>query len=175
MMSVRMGEIAVTADPEQELVARGLGSCVGVVMLDPEAGVAGLAHVVLPEGAHDPSEDAPAKYADRAVPEMVQRMRAAGASPHRLRVALVGGASMFPAGRPLDIGPRNQNAVREALAQAKLHCEAAALGGDRGRTLRVRLDDAGVTSTSAGETPTQLLPGGRAGRGPCRTSERSPA
>jgi chemotaxis protein CheD len=175
MVSVRMGEMAITVDPGQELVARGLGSCVGVVMIDRGAGVAGLAHVVLPEQTERTSASSPAKYANLAVPEMLERMRAAGALHRRLQVAIAGGACMFPAARPLDIGLRNQDAVREALAAARLQCAAAALGGDRGRTLRVCLDD-GATSTSAGETPTQLLPPRRrADLRPPRASERSPA
>ncbi len=44
-----MGELAVSSTVGDELVAIGLGSCIGLAMVDREAGVAGLAHVVLPE------------------------------------------------------------------------------------------------------------------------------
>ena len=169
-----MGEMVITDDPAEELVARGLGSCVGVAMIDREAAVAGLAHVVLPEASERPAPSAPAKYADLAVPEMVARMRAAGARPSRLRIAIVGGASMFATSGPLDIGLRNQDAVREALAAARLAPDAAELGGDRGRTLRVCLARTGVTSTSAGAAPTQLL-APRPTRRVRSTSKRSPA
>ena len=44
-----MGEIEVSKRAGDELVARGLGSCIGLALIDREAGVAGMAHVVLPE------------------------------------------------------------------------------------------------------------------------------
>jgi len=34
MISVRMGEIAVSRDPGEELVAVGLGSCIGLAIVD---------------------------------------------------------------------------------------------------------------------------------------------
>jgi chemotaxis protein CheD len=157
MVDVRMGELFITSDPDQELVARGLGSCVGVAMVDHQAGVAGLAHVVLPESEGPDAHAAPARYADRAVGALLDAMCAAGARHDRVQVALAGGACMFPTAKPLDIGARNQAAVHEALSAQRLRCAAAALGGDRGRTLRVGLGQTGVTSTSAGETPVQLL------------------
>ena len=49
MTGVRMGELAVSATPTDELVAVGLGSCIGLVIVDRSAGVAGLAHIVLPQ------------------------------------------------------------------------------------------------------------------------------
>ena len=44
-----MGELAVSGTVGDELVAIGLGSCIGLALVDRDANVAGLAHVVLPE------------------------------------------------------------------------------------------------------------------------------
>ncbi len=41
---------------DDELFAIGLGSCIGLALVDCRARVAGLAHIVLPESA--PGEDA---------------------------------------------------------------------------------------------------------------------
>ena len=50
---VRMGELAASKTAGDMLVTLGLGSCIGLVLLDRRMGVAGLAHVVLPEsGGH---------------------------------------------------------------------------------------------------------------------------
>ena len=167
-----MGEMVITVDPQEELVAHGLGSCIGLAMLDRQSAVAGLAHVVLPERGD--GHGAAARYADLAVPELLDRMLRAGARRSRIQVAIAGGASMFRTTSQLDIGARNQDAVHQALEAARLPCDAAAVGGDRGRTLRVRLTGPGVTSTSAGETATELLPGIRARRGR-RDPERNAA
>ena len=46
-IAVRMGEIAVSKSPGELLVSLGLGSCIGLALVDRRLGVAGLAHVVL--------------------------------------------------------------------------------------------------------------------------------
>jgi chemotaxis protein CheD len=139
---VRMGDLAVSADAGAHLVTIGLGSCIGLVLVDRLRKVAGLAHVMLP--AARPAQvaslprEAHGKYADLAVPALLEAMMAAGARRTGLEVALVGGAQMFASGPGrLDVGARNEAAVRAALAAARLHVKAAATGGNRGRTVRV--------------------------------------
>ena len=46
---VRMGELAASAVAGDVLVSLGLGSCIGLALVDRRHGVAGLAHVVLPD------------------------------------------------------------------------------------------------------------------------------
>jgi chemotaxis protein CheD len=139
---VRMGDLAVSADAAAHLVTIGLGSCIGLVLVDRMRKVAGLAHVMLPAArpgqvASLPRE-AHGKYADLAVPALVEAMVAAGARRTGLEVALVGGAQMFGSGPgKLDVGARNETAVRAALAAARLPVKAAATGGNKGRTVRV--------------------------------------
>ena len=116
MGTVSMGELAIASAPGEELVARGLGSCIGLALVDRVAGVAGLAHIVLPE-AQD-KQGATAKFADRAVPALIAQMCNAGASERRLEAAIAGGAKMFEVSGDLDIGGRNEIAVRHELATA---------------------------------------------------------
>ena len=52
---VRMGEIAASRAAGEVLVAIGLGSCIGLVLVDSGTSVAGLAHVMLPESSGDAS------------------------------------------------------------------------------------------------------------------------
>lgn len=143
----------------------GLGSCVGVALLDREGGVAGLAHVMLP--AANAAYSAPAKFADRAIPALMALAERLGARPARLEAALAGGAQMFGSARPtrlamLDLGARNEEAVRAALAAAGVPVRAAATGGDRGRTLRVRVGEARVTVKEAGGEEIELWGSGTA-------------
>lgn len=155
MTSVRMGEIAISTRGGEELVALGLGSCIGLALLDRAGGIAGLAHVVLPEARESGSE--PGKFADLAVPELIARMRQAGASPSRLEAVLTGGARMFELGSELDIGARNEAAVRSALAHARIGVAAAATGGNRGRTVKVAADGATVSVREAGGETVTLM------------------
>jgi chemotaxis protein CheD len=157
MASARMGEMVVSKDPNEELVALGLGSCIGLAIVDRTAGVAGLAHIVLPES--NERGDQVGKFADTAVPELIAQMRKAGAVERRFEAAIVGGARMFEMSGGLDIGARNEAAVRSALARARVRVKAAKTGGNIGRTLKVTLRDLTVTVRAAGEQPETLLEG----------------
>jgi chemotaxis protein CheD len=157
MASARMGEMVVSSDPREELVALGLGSCIGLAVVDRTAGVAGLAHIVLPE-SNDRGEQV-GKFADTAVPELIAKMRRAGALERRFETAIAGGARMFEMSGGLDIGSRNEAAVRAALALERIAVQAAKTGGTTGRTLKVSVRDLRVTVRAAGEPPETLLEG----------------
>ncbi len=162
MASVRMGELVVSRTASDEIVAIGLGSCIGLALIDRGARVAGLAHIVLPDsqGMEGPA----AKFADRAVPELVAAMQKAGASKSRLEAALVGGARMFALGSGLDIGARNEAAVKTALERLQVRINATATGGNRGRTVRVGVGEGTVNVQEAGGERVALLGAGAAGR-----------
>jgi chemotaxis protein CheD len=163
MENVRMGEFAVSSTAGDELVAIGLGSCIGLALVDREAGVAGLAHVVLPESQGKPGPAA--KFADLAIPDLITRLVEAGAERRRLQAVLIGGARMFTVGASLDIGARNSEAVREALSKERIKIHAEEIGGNRGRTARVIVGTE-ITSQLAGGERTSLLSlgGSRAAR-----------
>jgi chemotaxis protein CheD len=149
-LMARMAEIAVSRNDSDVLVALGLGSCIGVALLDRSSLVAGLAHVVLPESREGTT--VPGKFADTAVPELIRRVVGLGGSRSRLVAVLVGGAQMFASGASgsLDIGRRNEEAVRRALTIAGITVTAAVTGGSSGRTMRVHLGTGLVTCKEAG-------------------------
>ncbi|HEX3802939.1 MAG TPA: chemotaxis protein CheD [Solirubrobacteraceae bacterium] len=149
-----MGELAISDEVGGELVAIGLGSCIGLAMVDREAGVAGLAHVVLPESLGKPGPAA--KFADLAIPDLISRLTDAGAVRRRLEAVLIGGARMFTVGASLDIGARNAEAVREALGKEGVKIRAEEIGGNRGRTARI-IVGAEISSQLAGGQRTSLL------------------
>lgn len=157
---VRMGELAVTTSPDEVLVAIGLGSCIGLTVVDRQAGVVGLAHIMLP-GRNGPgsSTAGDAKYADVAVERLVEMVVGAGAAARRLESILVGGARMF-AGQAggLDIGARNEEATRQALGAALVPVRAHATAGNRGRTVRVHTAPFAVRVKEAGGTEVTLYP-----------------
>ena len=154
---VRMGELVATASAGDVLVSLGLGSCIGLALLDRRMGVAGLAHVVLPVSEGHSAENR-FKFADHAVPALIDRVIALGGRKARLEAVLVGGASMFAvSSASLDVGQRNEAAVRELLAAKRIPVIATATGGKKGRTIRVNPATAGVTVKEAGAVETELL------------------
>jgi chemotaxis protein CheD len=159
MESIGMGKMAVCRNTDAELYALGLGSCIGLAVVDRQAKVGGLAHIVLPESGGSEVAEEPAKFADRAVPELIFRMRLAGAAPRRLEAVLVGGAHMFTTG-DLDIGARNTTAVRDALDALSVKVHAIATGGTLGRSVRVSPARGTVTMREVGGVAVVLLGNG---------------
>jgi chemotaxis protein CheD len=154
---VRMGELAVSSAPGHVLVSLGLGSCIGLALIDRRMGIAGLAHVVLPQ-SQGHADTTSRKYADHAVPELVSELEAAGARKVRLEAVLVGGASMFAvSSSSLEVGQRNEAAVRELLQDLRIPVRATATGGSKGRTIRVDVASGTVTYREAGGEDTELF------------------
>jgi len=156
---VRMGELAASAVAGDVLVSLGLGSCIGLALLDRRLGVAGLAHVVLPSsGGNAPKGTW--KFADCAVPELVDRVVKLGARRPMLEAVLVGGASMFAVSKSsLEVGQRNEAAVRDLLREERINVIAKETGGSRGRTIRVYVGSNKVTVKEAGGSETPLVAG----------------
>jgi chemotaxis protein CheD len=120
------------------LVTLGLGSCVACVLHDAAAGVGGIAHVLLPSRTLARDRSNPAKFAETAIPLLVERAVALGAVRERLRARLVGGASMFAnvaVPGVAQMGERNVQAVKDALKAARVPVTAADTGGDYGRSV----------------------------------------
>jgi chemotaxis protein CheD len=158
---VRMGELAVSSVPGHVLVSLGLGSCIGLALIDRRMGIAGLAHIVLPQ-SQDHAKENPRKFADLAVPEMMRELEDLGARKVRLEAVLVGGASMFAvSAASLEVGQRNEAAVRELLERLRIPVVATATGGKRGRTIRVDVATSKVTVREAGGKDEELLAGSR--------------
>jgi chemotaxis protein CheD len=154
---VRMGEYAFSASAGDLLVSLGLGSCIGLALIDRRAAIAGLAHVVLP--AAEGRDGSPGKFADTGVPALLDAVAGLGARRTRVEAVLVGGASMFSfGGNGLEVGQRNDAAVREQLAKLRIPVVAAETGGSKGRTIRVHVATGLVTSKAAGEPEVELHP-----------------
>lgn len=155
-----MGELAVSETPDDELLTIGLGSCIGVAVVDRARTIAAMAHVMLPESVAGPGSPA-GKFADLAIPALVAESERAGARRMRLEAVMVGGAQMFDVGvgSTLDIGARNAQAVRDALAKARIPVRAQETGGRRGRTMRVQVGAMTVTVKEAGGREVELWSG----------------
>jgi chemotaxis protein CheD len=155
-ISVRMGELATATSTETVLVSIGLGSCIGLALVDAGAGVAGLAHIMLP-GPGEAASRPPGTFADSGVAALLDAVLTAGARRVRLTAVIVGGAQMFGSAGKIQVGTRNEEAVRAALAGVRLPVVAADTGGGSGRTIRVYLDETRVTARIAGGRENVLL------------------
>jgi len=158
-IKVGLGQMTASADPDDVLSALGLGSCIGLVMVDPVARVAGMAHVMLPESQASGAGSPEGKFADLAVPALLKAVTRLGADRGRLVCKMAGGAQMFAKGSGagiLNIGARNAIAVRAALQSAGLALRVAQTGGSVGRTMEVYVGT-GLTTVRTVGGPTQEI------------------
>ncbi len=122
----------------------GLGSCVGVALYDDMKKVAGLAHVMLPSSEMMKYQEGnKMKYANTAIPLLIESMISLGAKEARIVAKLAGGAQMFQFSGAMEsvrIGPRNIEACREILQVLKISIIAEDTGGNFGRTIELNAD-----------------------------------
>jgi chemotaxis protein CheD len=132
-VTVKMAEMEVVTDGRS--LKTLLGSCVGVVLRDPERRISGLAHIMLPARRHD--DEASGKYADSAIPALLARLTRSGGRAGALQALLIGGAQMFPMGNTslASIGDQNVEAARRVLEEKRIPIVFEDTGGTVGRSV----------------------------------------
>ena len=133
--TVGIGDLKVCRAPDV-LVTYALGSCVGICLLDSQAGVGGLSHIMLPDSTSGVNATTtPMRFADTAIPMLIRQMEQLGASKARLKAKIAGGATMFAtASDKFNIGERNIAAVKRILMANRSPILAEDTGLDYGRT-----------------------------------------
>lgn len=139
MIHVGLGEIRFAVKPET-LKTIGLGSCVGLVVYGEFSGIAGMAHVMLPDSSlAGVKAFLPGKFADTAVAGLVHDLHNRyGLDAGLLKAKIAGGAEMFRSSRPqalAGIGRRNVLAVKEHLNRFRIPLVAEQTGEHFGRTI----------------------------------------
>jgi len=147
LVKVGMADLQVTTEAGV-LKTTGLGSCVGLTLYDPMKRIGGMAHIMLPDSAIAREGTLnKAKYADTAIPELLERMERLGASAHRLQAKLAGGAQMFAFSANqtefMRIGPRNVEMCHAMLERLRIAVVGEDTGGNYGRTIEL-LGDSGM-------------------------------
>ncbi|WP_049923771.1 chemotaxis protein CheD [Halopiger djelfimassiliensis] len=135
-VQVGISELTVS-EGDDTLKSYGLGSCLAIALYDPETGIGGLAHSMLPDGdAAENSERKPGKYADTAIRALLRRMVERGASYTSVEAKIAGGSDMFEFDSFGDgVGQRNIAAARTELEKLGVPLVAEDVGGERGRTV----------------------------------------
>jgi chemotaxis protein CheD len=152
---VKIADLAVQKD-KGILVTFGLGSCVGIALYDSKLKIGGLAHILLNDSSKFIRPNAntvnPAKFADTAIPFMLDQMLKMGVQKPNLVAKIAGGASLFNFKSDSgSVGDKNIEAVRAALKQLGLKIVFEDVGGCHGRTMRLFVDSGEVTITTAGK------------------------
>jgi len=127
-----------TASSPDKIVTVGLGSCIGIVIYDKFKGLGGLAHIMLPDSTQFNNVTNPLKFADLAVPILIDKLESMGAVKRNMKAKIAGGASMFnfsDKSMIMDIGNRNGIAVKSVLNKYDIPIIGEDIGGNKGRTM----------------------------------------
>ncbi|MDP1912914.1 chemotaxis protein CheD [Brevundimonas sp.] len=129
---VGQGEHFVTADPDVMLTTI-LGSCVAMCLRDPETGVGGMNHFLLPEGAGS-GTDAGRRYGAYAMEVLINDCLKAGARRDLLEAKLFGGGRMFDSLK--DVGLANADFAERFLRDEGITVVGGSLRGRGGRRVQ---------------------------------------
>jgi chemotaxis protein CheD len=126
---VIQGEFHVSADPDL-MMTTILGSCVSACVRDPEAGVGGMNHFLLPgeEG------EGGLRYGVQAMELLVNGLLRRGARRDRLEAKLFGGGRMFNG--LADVGQQNAAFAERFLRDEGIRMAGGSLRGDRARRIQ---------------------------------------
>lgn len=137
IFQVGMADLKVAKAPDK-LMTAGLGSCIGICLLDKSTRIGSLTHIMLPSSIQARNNQNKAKFADSAIELVLQEMKKNGANTNKLVAKIAGGAQMFKFSGESDImkiGERNSAAVIEILAMHNIKLIAKDVGGNYGRTI----------------------------------------
>jgi len=135
VVKVGIADLNVVKSPDS-LISYALGSCVGICLYDEMAKVAGMAHILLPEQLAN--DNNLMKFADTAIPLLVEKMIQLNARKVRMTAKIAGGANMFSGmmkSSTSRIGERNVEKTKETLRKLGINIIAEDTGGTYGRTI----------------------------------------
>jgi len=115
LINVGVAQVKISNSPT--VLRTILGSCIGICIYDRMKKIGGIAHILLPT---DPSNHAhPEKYADTAIPLLINQILKEGGKREFMSAKIAGGASMFKFGANItlgQIGERNLKKPRKSSA-----------------------------------------------------------
>jgi chemotaxis protein CheD len=148
-----------TAFSPDKIYTVGLGSCIGIVLYDKELKLGGMAHIMLPDSRLFSDVCNPLKFADLAIPMLLEDMRKLGSKKQNVIAKIAGGASMFNfADKKLnmDIGRRNSDSVKQILDSMLIPLIREDVGGNKARTMILNTENGIVEIKTVGMGVTEI-------------------
>jgi chemotaxis protein CheD len=153
--TIYMGQMETANSPDA--IKTTLGSCIAIILFDPESHLYGVSHAMLPDSQGAKHE--PGKYVDTAIPALILKMGVLLKQASRMKAKITGGANMFPHMQRQDnlkIGQRNAQAAIDTLSKLGITLIGKDLGGHHGRELTVETKTGKVWIKSIGLQPKEL-------------------
>lgn len=147
---VGISDMKISRKRRDLLITHSLGSCLGLTAWDPNAGIGGLIHCLLPRASRSEVPN-PYMYVNLGVPHMIRKMVNMGCTREFLIFKAAGCGRMMNMLSQFDTGAQNQ-AVLEALFEKNgVTLAAIDTGGSIPRTMSLNIESGRVAITSQGK------------------------
>ena len=113
-INIVQGEYQVSDDPRLVLTTL-LGSCVAACIRDPDIGVGGMNHFLLPDGGGGSG-----RYGSYAMELLINEMLKSGARRESLQAKIFGGAQVMANFTTMNVGERNASFVLDYLKTERI-------------------------------------------------------
>ncbi len=156
-LTVGISDMKTSCDPDDVILTHSLGSCIGLVLYDPELHIGGLIHCMLPLSELDPAraQVMPQMFTDTGVSLLIAELLGMGADKRRLVAKVAGAAKLLGGSNSFNIGERNQVVLRKILQKNEIPVAGEDTGGNKARTLFLHMDT-GTTLLRSGGTEYEL-------------------
>lgn len=159
---LQIGDIKVSNKPSANFAVDNLTSGVLLLIYDSANTVGGVAYIFLPDSkmAGPIEEENEGKFADLAVPRLLEEFAAAGGQQSSATVRLIGGSQLFNFGgggaNSMNVGNRNELAIRNILSNQGWVIGNCDIGGNKGRKVKFSIENGRVMVGQTGQDPYEL-------------------
>ncbi len=144
-INVGVGEMVSACSPT--ILKTILGSCVALILYDKINQVGGMAHIFLPKKKDSNSNEPNGKYADTAVPSLLEEIIKLGAKKQYIFAFMVGGGNIFQHSRRggiPTIAESNVKSTKKELKKIGLNLVGLDVRRDKGCKVRFNLDSGDI-------------------------------
>lgn len=154
---IGVSDMKLSNQSEDILVTHALGSCIGLAIHDPVAGVGGILHYMLPLSKIDTEKAAsnPYMFGDTGIPAFFLEAYKLGAKKENIKVVMAGGAEIIDNCNYFDIGSRNIAIARKMFWKNGIMITAENTGKNFPRTMYLEIGS-GSSWITTGDKRTDL-------------------
>jgi chemotaxis protein CheD len=148
-----IGQMVISSESSDILIAPNLGSCVAVAVYDIKTKVCGMIHCLLPMSKSDPSkaQENPCLYVDTGVAKLLEDVMKKGANKKDLQIYVAGGANINDDNNIFEIGKKNYTVLKKILWKNSLLIKAEHVGDSVSRTLTLDVGQCKVSLKVKGQ------------------------
>ncbi len=162
--TVSAANMKISNTRQDSIIAKSLGSGVGLVIYDPVVNAGGILRYLLPDSSIDKAkaQKNPFIFADTAIPAMLKKADDFGINKTRITVYAAGGAQIIGQQGFENIGEQNFIALEKILAKNDIQIAKKKMGGNINWSIRLSISTGKIyIKTHDSESETLVLLSGK--------------